>query len=134
RQAFIEDLRDPYLRQFWTAQFGRYTQREQVEVVGSSLNKIGRFLADPQMRHIVAQARSAFNLREIMDEGKILLMNLSKGDLGEDNAALLGALLVNLLLIAALTRRNMPVQARRPFHLIVDEYQSFATDSFPTLQ
>jgi len=134
RRWYTADLKDPYLQQFWGVQFAGYSKREVVEVVGSSLNKIGRFLADPQMRHIVAQPKNAFSLREMMDGGKILLVNLSKGDLGEDNSALLGAVLVNLVLIAALTRRNVPPDKRRQFHLIVDEYQSFATESFPTLQ
>lgn len=134
RAYYTRDLADPYLQQFWGVQFAGYNQREVVEIVGSSLNKIGRFLADPQIRNVVSQPRTAFKLRSIMDEQKILLVNLSKGDLGEDNSALLGAVLVNLILIAALTRRDTPPRARRQFHLIVDEYQSFATESFPTLQ
>jgi hypothetical protein len=136
RQQYTSGLSDPYLQQYWDVQFAGYAknQRDLVELVGSSLNKIGRFLADPLIRNIVAQPRSAFNLRQIMDEGKILLVNLSKGDLGEDNAALLGAVLVNLVLIAALQRREIAPRHRRRFHLIVDEYQSFATESFPTLQ
>lgn len=134
RAYYTQDLNDRYLRQFWEVQFANYNKREVVEVVGSSLNKIGRFLADPRMRNIVGQPHSAFNLRQIMDEKKILLVNLSKGDLGEDNSSLLGSVLVNLILIAALTRRDILPQERLPFHLIVDEYQSFATESFPTLQ
>lgn len=126
--------KDPILRTFWEEQFGRYNQREQIEVVGSSLNKIGRFIANPIIRHIVGQPKSTVNLRQIMDEGKILLVNLSKGDLGADNSSLLGSVLVNQLLIAALSRRNIPEKQRRPFHLYVDEYQTFATKSFPELQ
>lgn len=130
-------LRDAYLRQFWDVQFRGYTKshRDLVDLVGSSLNKIGRFLADPDMRRIVAQPRSALKLREIMDERKILLVNLSKGDLGQDNATLLGAVLLNLILIAAMTRRDTPKEERVPFHLIVDEFQNFATsDTFAVLQ
>lgn len=135
-QTEQSSLQDAYLRQFWDVQFRGYTKspRDLIELVGSSLNKIGRFLADPHMRRIVAQPRSAFNMREVMDQRKILLVNLSKGDLGEDNSALLGAVLVNLILIAALTRRDTLSEERIPFHMIVDEYQSFATESFPTLQ
>lgn len=134
RQWYTRDLKDPFLRQFWEGQFAGYNQREVVEVVGSSLNKISRFLSARRMRRIVGQPKNAFNMRQVMDEGKILLVNLSKGDLGEDNSALLGAVLINLILIAALTRRDTPEKQRKPFHLIVDEYQSFATESFPTLQ
>jgi hypothetical protein len=134
RKRFTANLKDPELKHFWDQQFGGYDKRQRVEVIGSSLNKIGRFLADPMMRNIVSQRESAFDLRQIMDEGKILLVNLSKGDLGEDNSALLGSVLVNLILISSLTRRDVPPEQRRPFHLIVDEYQSFATESFPTLQ
>jgi hypothetical protein len=129
-------LADPVARHFWEVQFAEIAKnsRMQVEVVGSSLNKIGRFLSNPLIRNIVAQPKNAFSLRQIMDEGKILLVNLSKGDLGEDNCFLLGAVLVNLILIAALQRREKPPDERRPFHLIVDEFQNFATESFATLQ
>ncbi|MCZ7538792.1 MAG: type IV secretory system conjugative DNA transfer family protein [Anaerolineae bacterium] len=134
RVQYTLELHDPYLKQFWWGQFAGYTKKERVEVTGSSLNKIARFLADTHLRRIIAQPTNAFDIRDIMDTRKILLVNLSKGDLGEDNAALLGSVLVNLILIAALTRRSIPPQERVPFHLIVDEYQSFATESFPTLQ
>lgn len=134
RSRFTANLKDPVLRHFWDVQFASYDRYTRVEVVGSSLNKIGRFLANPLIRNIVAQRNNAFDMRRIMDEGKILLVNLSKGDLGEDNAALLGAVLVNLVLIGALQRREVPPSQRRRFHLVVDEYQNFATESFPTLQ
>lgn len=134
RQPLTANLSDPVLRQFWQRQFAAYGKRELVEVVGSSLNKIGRFLVDPVIRNVVCQSTNAFDLQEIMDEGKILLVNLSKGNLGEENSALLGSVLVNLVLVAALRRREIRPSKRRPVHLIVDEYQSFATESFPTLQ
>ena len=134
RKGYTSRLTDPVLRHFWEVQFAAYNKRMVVEVVGSSLNKIGRFLANPLIRNIVAQPQNAFDMRQLMDEGKILLVNLSKGDLSEDNSFLLGAVLVNLILIAALRRREMEPDQRRPFHLIVDEFQSFATESFATLQ
>jgi energy-coupling factor transporter ATP-binding protein EcfA2 len=134
RKRYTHGLSDPLLRQFWEVQFAAYDRRMRVEVVGSSLNKIGRFLANPLIRNIVSQPHNSLDMRQIMDEGKILLVNLSKGDLGEDNCFLLGAVLVNLVLIAALQRREIPQEQRRPFHLIVDEFQNFATDSFATLQ
>jgi len=122
-----------YLRKFWQV-FSQYSPHDRAEIVGSSLNKIGRFLSNPVVRNIVSQPESAFDMREIMDTGKILFCNLAKGDLGEDNSSLFGAVLVNLILIAALQRRDVPPRERKLFHLIVDEYQSFATESFPTLQ
>ncbi len=137
RHWYTDQVEDKYLQQFWEVQFAGYTKspRDLIELIGSSLNKIGRFLADPSMRRVVAQPQNSFSLREIMDKRKILLVNLSKGDLGEDNSALLGAVLVNLILIAALTRRDTPPRLRVPFHLIVDEFQNFATsDTFSVLQ
>ncbi len=135
-QELAAELRDPYLKQFWTKQFPKMTksERDSVELVGSSLNKISRFLIDPLMRRIVSQKKSAFNIKEMMDKGHILLVNLSKGALGEDNSSLLGSVIVNQILSAALQRRDTPAAERRPFHLIVDEYQNFATTSFPVLQ
>lgn len=136
RDNYIKDIRDPALRQFWKVQFPLYeaNARDLVDLVGSSLNKIGRFVTDPVLRNVVAQPKSSFNIRNIMDSGKILLVNLSKGELGEENSALVGAVLVSQILSAALQRREIPPPKRRPFHLIVDEYQNFATSSFPTLQ
>ena len=129
---------DPVLKTYWDDEFpeveGKAKSREERELVGSSLNKIGRFVANPIIRHIVGQPYSSFSFREIMDEGKILIVNLSKGDIGADNSRFLGAVLVNQLLIAALSRRDIPEDQRRPFHLYVDEYQNFATATFPDLQ
>lgn len=134
---------DPILRFYWEDEFPeskennrgeRVKNRQQIELVQSSLNKIGRFITNPIIRNIVGQPQSSVNLRQVMDEGKILLVNLSKGDIGQDNSSLLGAVLVNQLLIAALSRREIPEGQRRPFHLYVDEYQNFATKTFPQLQ
>ena len=129
-------VRDPILRHFWEKQFphGAGQLVRQRDWVDSSLNKIGRFLVNPVIRNIVSQPRSSFDIRRIMDEGKVLLVNLSKGKIGEDNSTLLGSVLVNKILVAALERAEIPFEQRRRFHLIVDEYQSFATESFPTLQ
>lgn len=135
---------DPVLRHYWEHQFpeNEYVAstdkwripREQIDLVSSSLNKIGRFLVNPVVRNIIAQIESTINFREVMDEGRILLVNLSKGDIGSDNSSFLGSVLVNQLLLAALSRRSIPEEQRRPFYLYVDEYQNFATESFPQLQ
>ena len=136
RQQVTSGLRDPILRHFWRHQFpqGAGELRRQRDWIDSSLNKIGRFLANPVIRNIVSQPKSSFDVRQIMDEGKVLLVNLSKGRLGEDNSSLLGSVLVNKILVAILERAEIGLKERRRFHLIVDEYQSFATESFPTLQ
>ncbi len=136
---------DPILKHFWEQQFpSSYPDKhnpskyknpaDQVELVSSSLNKIGRFLVNPVIRNIIAQPQSAINFRQVMDARKILLVNLSKGDIGADNSSFLGSVLVNQLLLAALTRREIPPDQRRPFYLYVDEYQNFATETFPQLQ
>ncbi len=133
RERYVSRTQDPVLRHYWEQAFPD-NKRTQGEWVSSTLNKIGRFLTNPVIRNIVAQPKSSFDIREVMDSGKVLLVNLSKGKLGEDNAALLGSVLVGKILIAALSRAELRFEDRRPFHLIVDEYHSFATESFPTLQ
>ncbi len=134
---------DPILKHYWEQQFPEsYVDKkglfkaphDQTELISSSLNKIGRFLVNPVIRNIIAQPNSTLNLRQVMEEGKVLLVNLSKGDIGADNSSFLGSVLVNQLLLAALSRRSLPPSQRRPFYLYVDEYQNFATESFPQLQ
>ena len=133
REEMAARVADPIIQTYWRDRFPKKA-KDQPEWAASTLNKIGRFLSNPLVRNIVSQPRSTFDLRQIMDQGKILLVNLSKGKIGEDNSALLGSVLVGKILIAALSRAETPPEGRRPFHLIVDEYQSFATESFPTLQ
>lgn len=133
RRRVLEKIDDPLIHNYWDNIFP-FEPKEIKEWLASSYNKIGRFLANPLIRNIVSQPKSSFDLRRIMDEGKILLVNLSKGKIGEDNSSLLGSVLVGKILIAALSRADIPEEERRPFHLIVDEYQSFATESFPILQ
>lgn len=132
QKILVEIIKDPVLKQFWKT--FPYSDRLRYELVSSTLNKISPFLDDRMMRNIVGQPESTLKLQEIMDEGKILFINLSKGDLGEANSSLLGSVIVNLILIAALKRRSIPEDDRRSFHLIVDEFQNFATESFAILQ
>ena len=132
RKEVVSQIDDPILTQFWD---DLPTQsRDRYELISSTLNKISPFITDRAMRNIIGQTKNTFNLQKIMDEGKILFVNLSKGDLGEDNSSLLGSVLVNLVLMAALKRRSIPKDQRRPFHLIVDEFQNFANESFSVLQ
>ena len=132
RKEIVNDVKDPIISQFWK-DFPR-SDRLRYELTSSTLNKISPFITDRSMRNIIGQPENTFNLRKIMDDGKILFVNLSKGDLGEENSSLLGAVIVNLVLIAALQRRDTAEEKRRPFHLIVDEFQNFATESFAILQ
>lgn len=127
-----ENLEDPILRRFWKT-FPR-SERLRYELVSSTLNKLTPFIADDMMRNIVGQTRNTINFREVMDKGKILFVNLSKGSLGEANSALLGSVIVNQILMAALKRRDTPENKRKQFHLVVDEFQNFATESFAILQ
>jgi hypothetical protein len=132
KKKIVEKIHDPILTQFW--EDWPHSFKDRQELISSTLNKISPFITDRSMRNIIGQPHNTINLRQVMDEGKILFVNLSKGDLGEANSALLGAVLVNLTLIAALQRRSIPQKQRRPFHLIVDEFQNFATESFAILQ
>lgn len=125
---------DTVVLQFWNVEFASWNDKFQAEAIAPVLNKVGAFTANPVIRNIIGQPRSTFNIREIMDEGKILIVNLSKGLIGEDNAAILGAFLVTKIQLAAMSRSDIPnIEDRRAFYLYVDEFQNFATDSFATI-
>lgn len=125
---------DTVVMQFWKVEFASWNDKFQSEAIAPVLNKVGAFTANPVIRNIIGQPRSTFNIRQIMDEGKILVVNLSKGLIGEDNAAILGAFLVTKIQLAAMSRSDIPnIEDRRPFYLYVDEFQNFATDSFATI-
>jgi len=133
RLKMLENVKDPIIIQYWEKIFPKNTKDAQ-EWLASSFNKIGRFLVNSLVRNIVGQPKSSFNIKDIMNQGKILLVNLAKGKIGEDNSSLLGSVLVGKILIAALSRAEIDQENRKQFHLIVDEFHSFATESFPTLQ
>ncbi len=133
RQDVMRYVQDPVVRNFWNIEFASWNDKFAAEAVAPVLNKVGAFVANPLVRNIIGQPKSSFNVRQIMDEGKILLVNLSRGLLGEDNAALLGSLLVTKIQLAAMSRADMPADQRTPFYLYVDEFQNFATDSFATI-
>ncbi len=130
RMKVIARLKNEQLKNFWLNEFEKYPPRFQQEAISPIQNKIGQFLNNPILREIVSQPKSSFNLREIMDSGKILLVNLSKGKIGEDSASLLGAMLITKMGLTALSRQDVPEEQRRDFYLYVDEFQSFATSSF----
>lgn len=133
RNDVIQYVTDPVVRNFWTVEFAAWNDRFAVEAIAPVLNKVGAFTANPVVRNIIGQPRSSFNIRQIMDERKILIVNLNRGLVGEDNAALLGALLVTKIQLASMSRADIPASQRIPFYLYVDEFQHFATDSFATI-
>ena len=133
RKKVIEKISDPVVKSFWADEFSKYPDRFMAEAVAPIQNKVGQFLTSPLIRNIVGQTRSAINIREAMDTNKIFIMNLSKGRIGEDNSALLGAMLITRLQLAAMSRIDIPEQERQDVYLYVDEFQNFATESFATI-
>jgi hypothetical protein len=133
RAKVIKHIEDPVVKNFWTVEFSSWNSKFAAEAVAPVLNKVGAFTANPLVRNIIGQKKSSFNIRQIMDENKILIVNLSRGLVGEDNAALLGSLLVTKIQLAAMSRADVPASQRTPFYLYVDEFQNFATDSFATI-
>lgn len=133
RNEVLEYVQDPVVKNFWTVEFASWNDKFAAEAVAPVLNKVGAFTANPIVRNIIGQTKSSFNIREIMDERKILIVNLSRGLIGEDNAALLGALLVTKIQLGAMSRADIDQKDRIPFYLYVDEFQNFATDSFATI-
>ena len=130
RAMLLKTLDDPVVSSYWTNQYARYDDRFRNEVISPILNKLDAFLGVPTLRNILCQPSNTVDLRRLMDEGKILIVNLSKGRLGEAPAHLLGALLVSALMTTAFSRHDTPEERRRPFHIYADEFQNFATDSF----
>ncbi len=133
RNKIVSGLKDPVVKNFWLNEFARYHEKFQVEAIAPIQNKVGQFLTNPLIRNIVGQPQSSFNIRQIMDEGKILIANLSKGRIGEINSALLGAMLVTKIQQAAMARADVPEEKRRDFFLYVDEFQTFATEAFSNI-
>ena len=130
RRKTIEKLQDPILRSYWTNEFEQMTERLRAETISPILNKVGQFLSSKVIRNIVQNPKSTIDLEKVMNEGKILLLNLAQGKMGEDNAALLGAMTITKLQLAAMNRVHLKEEDRRDFYLYVDEFQNFATTSF----
>lgn len=130
RGKVVENLHDPVVKSFWTNEFARYTQRLETEAVAAIQNKVGQFVSNPLIRNVLGQPHSSIDLRKVMDQGKILLADLSKGRIGEDNSALLGAMLITKLQLAAMKRVDIPEAERKDFYLYIDEFQNFSTESF----
>ncbi|MBI5734124.1 MAG: type IV secretion system DNA-binding domain-containing protein [Candidatus Kerfeldbacteria bacterium] len=133
RKKVLEKVSDPVVRSFWIDEYDNYNEKFRTEAISPIQNKIGQFLSSAIIRNIVGQPKSSIDLRGIMDEQKILLMDLSKGKVGEDNSALLGAMMVTKIQLAAMSRIDVPENERLDFFMYVDEFQNFITESFATI-
>lgn len=134
RQKVLANCADPVVQTFWQTEFASWNDKFASEAVAPVLNKIGAFTANPIIRNIIGQPKATFNIRKVMDQGKILIVNLSRGLIGEDNANILGSLFVTKIQLAAMSRADIPnIKDRTPFYLYVDEFQNFATDSFAVI-
>jgi hypothetical protein len=130
RTRVLGKVTNQQVRNFWLTEFSRYSAWFRSEAVAPIQNKIGQFLCTPLLRNIVGQPKSSINFRKIMDEGNILIVNLSKGKIGDDNCAVLGAMIVTQIQLAALSRADIPEGKRKSFYLYVDEIHNFLTLSF----
>ena len=129
-QELLPKVDDPIIKRYWTDQIAQTNDFHKSETLDYIVSKFGRFVTNKMIRNIIGQSKSAFDFRKAMDEGKIILVNLSKGKIGEENAAFLGLVLVPKILVAAMSRQNIPQEQRRDFYLYVDEFQNFATPDF----
>ncbi|MDO8621057.1 MAG: type IV secretion system DNA-binding domain-containing protein [Candidatus Levybacteria bacterium] len=129
-QELLPKVLDPIVRRYWTDQIAQTSDFHKSEVLDYIVSKFGRFVTNKMIRNIIGQSLSSFNFRKVMDEKKILLINLSKGKIGEENSNFLGLVIVPKILVAAMSRQDMPMASRRDFFLYVDEFQNFATPDF----
>lgn len=130
RNKALAYVKRPEIRAFWTYEFDKYSQWLRSEAVAPILNKVGQFLTSLPLRNVVGQSKNTFNFKDVMDTGKILIVNLAKGKVGEDCSSLLGSIIVTEIFLSALSRVNIPEGKRRAFYLYVDEFHNFVTLSF----
>lgn len=133
REKVVSSVIDPVIRDFWTNEFAQYDSKFRTEAVSPILNKVGQFLSTATIRNIVGQPHSRIDIREIMDSEKILVINLSRGKIGEDNSALLGAMMITKIQLSAMSRADVTADQRPDCYLYVDEFQNFATESFSVI-
>jgi CxxC-x17-CxxC domain-containing protein len=133
RKRVVSLIQDPVVKTFWVKEFAAFSEKYRTEAIAPVQNKVGQFLSAAIIRNIIAQVKSTINMREIMDTRKILLVNLSKGLVGEENARLLGAMIITRLQLSAMERVDMPEEERQDFYLYVDEFQNFATEAFANI-
>ncbi len=129
-QELLPKVTDPMVRRYWTDQIAQTADFHKSEVLDYIVSKFGRFVTNKMMRNIIGQSKSAFDFRKVMDEGKILIINLAKGKIGEENSSFLGLVMIPRILIGAMSRADVPEEKRRDFYLYVDEFQNFATPDF----
>jgi energy-coupling factor transporter ATP-binding protein EcfA2 len=133
RNKVVACVTDPAVKSFWVDEFANYTERQAAEAVPAIQNKVGQFTANPLIRNMIGQPKSSFNIRELMDTRKIMIINLSKGRVGETNTNLLGGMLITKIYLAAMSRADLPDRVLKTmpnFYLFVDEFQNFANESF----
>ena len=133
REEVISHVHDAVLLKFWNSEFNKWQDRQREEAIAPITNKVWQFLSSRLVRNVFGQPRSKLSMRKAMDEGKIILVNLSKGKIWEDNANMIGSLLVTKIQIDAMSRADIAASKRRPFYLYIDEFQNFATKSFATI-
>lgn len=133
RQKVVEKIQDPVVKAFWVEEYSKYPDAFQAEAIAPIQNKVGQFLSNALIRNIIGQVKSTIDMREIMDNKKILLVNLSKGRIGEDTSSLLGAMIITKLYLAAMGRVDILEEQREDFYVYVDEFQNFATESFANI-
>lgn len=133
RRKVIAKVEDPVVKKFWTEEFARFSPQQKIEAVNPILNKVGQFLSSSLLRNVLGQTKNSFNLRWAMDNKKIIIVNLSKGKIGEDASSLLGAMIITKFQLEAMSRADIKESERKDFYLYVDEFQNFATDSFTTI-
>lgn len=133
RQKVIMEIQDPVVKSFWINEFASYNQQFANDAVIPILNKVGQFISNPVIRNMVGQRKNMLDFEKFMNTGKIVIVNLSKGKIGDDNVALLGSMFITKIQQAALARAKMPEDERRDFYFYVDEFQNFATDAFSSI-
>lgn len=129
RKGAIQNLTNQQVREFWTQEYAKYPPYVRAQAIAPIQNKVGGYISDPKLYAILTNTKAAIDLRSVMDEGKILLVNLSKGKLGEDASHLLGSLMVSMIEVTGLSRADLPEQERRDFHVYLDEFHNFTTES-----
>ena len=130
RQKIISNLKDPVIKAFWVHEYEAWQDKFRNEAIAPIQNKVGQFLSTSIIRNVVGQSKSTINIFDIMNEGKIFLVNVSKGRIGEDNSGLLGGMIITKIQLAAMERVRIPEDQRKDFYLYVDEFQNFVTDAF----
>src|SRR3989344_1949857 len=133
RQKIISNLKDPVIKAFWIHEYEAWQEKFRNEAIAAIQNMVGQFLSTSIIRNVVGQSKSTINIFDIMNEGKIFLVNVSKGRIGEDNSSLLGGMIITKIQLAAMERVRIPESERKDFYLYVDEFQNFVTDAFASI-